>query len=388
MNKQTRFGVLMALALVFLGSTSLIAQDVTTVSATDESIGDHLDLEAVASLFGDARDLEDFEERLNDPKAQISNLDLNGDFQVDYLRVIETMEDDTHLVAIQAIVGEDLYQDVATVEVEKDNDGTTQIQVVGDVYLYGPNYIIEPVYVRRPAIFVLFWRPYYRPYRSVFYWGYYPRFYRFWSPFGLHIYHKHVHLHINKRHTFRRVHVRRSVRAVHIHARTRRNDYGKKYPQRSYAFRTTSTGRTGSQYGVAGVNKADGTKKRIAGVNKPDGTKKRVAGVNQADGDKYRAAGVQKADGTSKKVAGVNKADGTKKRVASVEKPDGTRKTVAVKKNPDGSKKAVSFSKSADGKRSAKTAKSSSKKTKTKKTKKKASKSAKKTKVKGKKKRG
>ncbi|MEK6153821.1 hypothetical protein WIW50_11200 [Flavobacteriaceae bacterium 3-367] len=362
MNKQTGFGIPMALAMVFLSNTFLIAQDVTTVSATNESIGDHLDLEAVASLFGDAKDLEDFEKRLNDPKTQISNLDLNGDFQVDYLRVVETVEEGTHLVALQAVVGEDLYQDVATIEVEKDEDGATQVQVVGDVYLYGPNYIIEPVYVRRPVIFVLFWRPYYRPYRSVFYWGHYPRFYRFWSPFGLHTYHKHVHVHINRRHSFHRVHVRKSVTAVHIHTRTRRNDYGRKYPQRSYAFRTTGTVQTGKRHGVAGVN--------------------------QADGDKYRAAGVQKADGTTKKIAGVNKADGTKKRVASVEKADGSRKTVAVKKDPNGNKKAISVSKSADGKRSVKTGKSTSKKSKAKKTSAKAKRSAKKTKTKSKKKKG
>ena len=63
-----------------------IAQDKTTVSATSSDISDNLDLRAVASIFGDSKDLEDFEYRLNNPKAAISNLDLNDDFQVDYLR--------------------------------------------------------------------------------------------------------------------------------------------------------------------------------------------------------------------------------------------------------------------------------------------------------------
>jgi len=40
--------------------------------------------------------LEDFEKKLNNPDTQISNLDLNEDGEVDYLRVIETSKDETH----------------------------------------------------------------------------------------------------------------------------------------------------------------------------------------------------------------------------------------------------------------------------------------------------
>ena len=364
---------------------SSFAQDVTTVQATSEEISQNLDLEAVASIFGDSKDLESFEYALNDPETQISNLDLNEDNQVDYLRVMESADRNTHVIALQAVLGEDLYQDVATIEVEKDIDGNPQVQVVGDVYLYGPNYIVEPVYVYRPVIFSIFWRPYYRPYRSVFYWGYYPRHWHYWRPFRVGHYTKHVHVHINVRHTYRRSYVRRSTVAVNVHKKVRRNDYARIHPNKSYSARkvavntpggakyrsTTVKQADGDKYRVAGVNKADGTQKRAVGVNKADGTKKRAVGVNQADGDKYRAAGVKKTDGTTKKVAGVNKADGTKKRVASVEKPNGSKKTVAVKKNPNGSTRAVSVTKKADGSRTVKTAKKSAsgKKTSSRKTK-------------------
>ena len=36
------------------------AQDVTTITASSDDISDNLDLEAVASIFGDSKDLEDF----------------------------------------------------------------------------------------------------------------------------------------------------------------------------------------------------------------------------------------------------------------------------------------------------------------------------------------
>lgn len=94
----------------FLFATQIQAQDRTTVTANSSDISDNLDLRAVASIFGDSQDLADFERRLNDPKTQISNLDLNGDNKVDYLRVIETVENNTHLIIIQSVLERDIYQ--------------------------------------------------------------------------------------------------------------------------------------------------------------------------------------------------------------------------------------------------------------------------------------
>jgi len=222
--------------LFLLFFVNFSAQEVTKVAA-ESDISENLDLEAVASLFGESKDLEDFEKQLNDPEKQISNLDLNEDNEVDYLRVVEETEEDTHLILIQAVLGKDLYQDVASIEVEKDKEGKKVVQVVGDVYMYGPDYIIEPVYIRPPVIFNLFWRPHYRPYRSVYYWGYYPKYYRPWRPFHTRVYRKNVHVHINVHHRYHRVKLRRSHRAVRIHTKYRRNDFGRRHPNRAYKIR-------------------------------------------------------------------------------------------------------------------------------------------------------
>ena len=231
LKKQTTY----LFAILLITITSLNAQDVTTVTALDGNYGDNLDLEAVASVFADAKDLPDFEYRLNDPKLQISNLDLNDDNQVDYLRVVETTEKNTHVIAIQAVIGNDLFQDVATVEVEKDTQGATQVQVVGDVYLYGTNYIIEPVYVRKPVIFKVFWRNNYRPYSSIYRWGHYPKHYRVWHPFKPHLYRKNVRVHVHVGHTYRRTTIRRSSRAVIIHSKARRVGAVKRFPKKAYS---------------------------------------------------------------------------------------------------------------------------------------------------------
>lgn len=226
-----------------LSVSQIFAQDVTTVRANNNDISDNLDLQAVASIFGDSRDLEDFERRLNDPSTQISNLDLNGDNRVDYLRVIEATEGNTHLIILQSVLAADTFQDVATIEVERDRSNNVRVQVVGDVYMYGANYIYEPIYVSRPYIYDVFWVNSYRPYYSPWYWGYYPTYYSYWSPYPIYRYRNNVHLHINHHHHYNYVNTRYSTRAVALHNTRRANGYERQHPDRSFTRRTNATNR-------------------------------------------------------------------------------------------------------------------------------------------------
>ena len=215
------------------------AQDKTTVTANSSDISDNLDLKAVASVFGDASNLEDFERRLNDPKSQISNLDLNNDNQVDYLRVVESVEGRAHIVVIQAVLEKDVFQDVATVEIEKDSNNKVQIQVVGDVYMYGSNYIYEPIYVHTPVIYTTFWVNHYRPYCSSWYWGYYPTYYTYWSPYPIFRYRNNISIHINFGHSYNYVSYRRCHSAYNAYYGRRGNGYEMRHPNRSFAHRNS-----------------------------------------------------------------------------------------------------------------------------------------------------
>lgn len=230
--------ILSLLMLFFLSITGMSAQDRTTVTANNSDISDNLDLRAVASIFGDSRDLADFERRLNDPNSQISNLDLNNDNRVDYLRVIETVEGNVHLIIIQSVLGLDTYQDIATVEVERDRYNKVQVQVVGDVYMYGDNYIYEPVYAYTPVIYTSFWVGNYRPYYSSWYWGYYPSFYVAWTPFPIYTYHSHIGVFINHHHHYNYVNYRRCSVAYGNYYRGRSgNAYERQNPTRSFTQR-------------------------------------------------------------------------------------------------------------------------------------------------------
>lgn len=223
--------------LMSLLFASSFAQDRTTVNAMSSDISDNLDLRAVASIFGESKDLADFEQRLNDPKAHISNLDLNNDNQVDYLRVIESSEKNTHLVVIQAVLGENKFQDVATVEVQKDPNNQVHVQVVGDVYMYGKNYIYEPEYTYVPVIYNWFWSPLYRPYYSSWYWGYYPSYYYAWNPFPLFRYRYNIGFYINFNNHYNYVNYRRCEVAYSHYYGRRGNCYERAYPNRSFEYR-------------------------------------------------------------------------------------------------------------------------------------------------------
>ncbi|WP_163408166.1 hypothetical protein [Flavobacterium ajazii] len=228
---------LFLIGLLTLGFSSLQAQNQTTVYAKNSDISDNLDLRAVASIFGESANLQDFERRLNDPKYQISNLDLNNDDQVDYLRVIETVEDRTHVVVIQSVLDRDVYQDIATIDVERDNYNKVSVQVVGNSYLYGANYIYEPVYNVTPVIYTSFWVTNYRPYCSTWTWNFYPTYYVAWRPFPIYRYRSNINICINVNNRYNYVNYRRSYRAPVIYETRRCYGYERQHPNYSFSQR-------------------------------------------------------------------------------------------------------------------------------------------------------
>ena len=226
--KKINILALLLLSSLLFSSTQLLARNSTVVYSQNYQIDQDLDLNAVASIFGDTRDLYDFEKRLNDPYYQISNLDLNDDGYVDYLRVLETVDGNFHFIVIQAVIGHRRYQDIATIEVDRNYD-QTYIQVVGNSYIYGPNYIIEPDYSYMPQIFNIFWQPrHYHAYRSSYRWRHYPSYYRPWRPVPVRYYHRHIRKHISHRNNYRYRKHRRAKHSRKVHNRVKRNDYAKR----------------------------------------------------------------------------------------------------------------------------------------------------------------
>ncbi|HUX94790.1 MAG TPA: hypothetical protein VMV47_03590 [Bacteroidales bacterium] len=184
--------------------------------------GDNLNLYAVMNLFQESKTLEEFERNLNDENSRINNLDLNGDSMIDYVNVFDNVHGNVHNIVLQVAVNKREKQDVAVFTVERDKEGNVMIQLTGDEALYGENYIIEPVVdesvvsetpnpgytgnaasvngrnvvvVRTSVYEIATWplityiySPGYVVWRSSWYWGYYPSYWRPWRPFYWHYY--------------------------------------------------------------------------------------------------------------------------------------------------------------------------------------------------------
>ncbi len=259
---KTKFTL--ALLSVFL-TVAVSAQRKASVYAANSDISDNLDLKAVASIFGDSKDLADFEYKLNDPNLQISNLDLNNDNMVDYLRVIEMVENNTHLVVLQSVLQEDVYQDVATIAVSKKKNRQVNIQIIGDPYMYGSNYIYEPVYVVRPPLYNNFWVNNYRPYRSYYGWNRYPTFYTSWSPYAYGHYHQNVYAHINHNNYYNYCSNIYNPHANNYYRKYRNNGYEQKYPHRDFKHRT-------SQVNKYDYDRIQGRSPQVATGSRPSST--------------------------------------------------------------------------------------------------------------------
>lgn len=287
-------------------SADAFAQDVTTVRANNSDISDNLDLKAVASIFGESSDLEDFERRLNDPDLMISNLDLNGDNRVDYLRVIEATENNTHLIILQAVLAQDTFQDVATIEVERDSNNNVQVQVVGDVYMYGSNYIYEPVYVSRPVMFDLFWVNSYRPYYSPWYWGYYPTYYTYWAPYPVYRYRRNVHVHINTRNNYVYTSSRGSSRAAALYSSRRQNAYERQNPGRSFSSRNNNAA---NRYALEQSRSTSRSEGRSSFTNSSRGSNAARANSNNINTVRENGRAVRNTDNTARSSQSVRNVD-------------------------------------------------------------------------------
>ncbi|WP_295128277.1 hypothetical protein [uncultured Chitinophaga sp.] len=114
--------------------------------------GDNFSLEGALELFKKAKSPEAFEKLLNTEDNKVNNLDLNGDGDIDYIRVINKMERSTQVFILQAVVSETENQDIAVIELEKTGNDHAVVQIVGDEDIYGEETIVEPSDIGDQAI--------------------------------------------------------------------------------------------------------------------------------------------------------------------------------------------------------------------------------------------
>lgn len=273
----------MTLALM---STMLWADETVTVTAKSTDISEGLDLKVVAKLFAEAKNLEEFETMLNNPDSAFCNLDLNGDGQVDYLRVVETGEGNKRLIVLQAVLAKDIFQDVASIYVEKDEKDEVSVQVVGDEFVYGTNYVIEPIYVYRPVIYDWFWSPSWYAWHSPWYWGYWPGWWythacwaHDWYWHRCYAYHHH-HYYCSFRHAHHPHH------GYHeLHSGVSRREYAVAHPDRSFTQR--NTGMTNAREIRSSSSGVRAREARVTGAERSSSTRATGATTSATRGNTF-----------------------------------------------------------------------------------------------------
>ena len=215
---------------ILLLAISLISFSSFSQTENDEPLlglpGDNLDLYAVLDLFQKSKTIEDFEKSLNGEKTGINNLDLDGDGNIDFLKVVTEKDGDDFLFILQDPISEKETQDVAVIYVSKDAAGKVTMQAIGDEDLYGKDYVVEPrsqptesvtanpayvgtepvtvnvaattevIVVESAPVVQYVYSPVYVPYYPTYHYGYYPNYWRTAAVIGIGIYrHNHWHNH-------------------------------------------------------------------------------------------------------------------------------------------------------------------------------------------------
>ena len=218
---------------------------VTTFVATNYNTDPcfYLDLNAVAAAFAESRNTREFEQILNSSRYMINNLDLNHDGWVDYLRVIETRQGYYHAYLIQACLAPSVFQDVATLIAERRPDAL-YVEVIGDRYLYGYNYIVRPVFVKRPPMWDAYGRSTYEVWVSPYHYGYFPSYYSQPKPVYLSHYQTYVNTYMTNHHYCHHCDYPQQPHYSGYTDMTRqysRNDYQTQHPDNSFERRVTNS---------------------------------------------------------------------------------------------------------------------------------------------------
>ena len=214
-----------------------------TVTNYNTDMSFYLDLNAVAAAYAEANSTREFEQILNSSRYMINNLDLNCDGWVDYLRVIETRNGYYHALLIQACLAPGVFQDVATLVAERRSD-RLYVEVVGDRYLYGYNYIVRPVFIKRPPMWNVYGQTNYTVWSSPYYWGYYPSYYTQPKPVYLTHYQAYVNTYMTNHHYCHHCDYPTTVFYSGYTTMTQphhRNDYYSQHPDQSFDNRVTRT---------------------------------------------------------------------------------------------------------------------------------------------------
>ncbi len=148
-------------------------QDVV-VTPSSQNIGDNLDLQSLGELVKQCGNAQDIENKLNSD-GSINNLDLDGDGQVDYIKVNE-VNDAKGRGFIFLVDGPNGGQQVAQITLSQSGD-VANLVIQGNPTYYGDAGYYTTSHLVRDMLIMNYLYGYHRPYYSPYRYGHYPRYY-------------------------------------------------------------------------------------------------------------------------------------------------------------------------------------------------------------------
>ena len=140
-------------------------------------LGDNLDLKALGELVRTSRDATSIEKQLNSP-GSINNIDLNGDGNVDYIKVTEyPAGPNTQGFSFTVDLTDTEKQEIATIEISQ-NPATSQatMNINGNQNVYGAGYNYSSNYSFTDLLIMSYLFHPHHYYCSPYRYGYYPSY--------------------------------------------------------------------------------------------------------------------------------------------------------------------------------------------------------------------
>ncbi len=153
-----------------------VNQPEIVVNSEVASLGENLNLQALGELVKNSKNAQEIEEKLN-VSGSINNLDLNGDGNVDYIKVTEYGDGNSKGFSFTVDLASNDSQEIATIEVNK-GSSNVEMNIQGNEQLYGNNNHYNSSFGLTDLLIMNYlFSPYHRPYFSPYHYGYYPGFY-------------------------------------------------------------------------------------------------------------------------------------------------------------------------------------------------------------------
>lgn len=146
---------------------------VVTPEATN--LGDNLDLQALGELVKSSPNAQEIENKLN-ATGSINNLDLDGDGNVDYIKVTEYGDGNSRGFSFTVDLPNNEKQEIATIDIQK-NTGNADMNIQGNQAIYGQPVYYHSTYSLGDLMIMNYLFAYHRPYYSPYYYGHYPSYY-------------------------------------------------------------------------------------------------------------------------------------------------------------------------------------------------------------------